>query len=154
MRRGDYQKSRVYAWERSHVSPHDKALVPFDGIQAVVNHIWASEGLLYPPRVAPIPKQKTKAAGDGCRLEVRFHEHGAKTWVIIHELAHAMTMGVGSVEDDPDGYVSCPHGPEFVGVYMRLLEKYLKLNLLVLMHTAKVSNVDFDITARITCLDA
>lgn len=153
MRKGDFQKSRVYSWERRHVGPSDLKVVPFANIQAVVNHVWAGEGLLYPPKVREMAKQMTTAAGTGSRLSLHFPEYGAKTWVILHELAHSLTMGIGDVSDDPGGHVSSPHGPEFVWIYMKLLEKYMKMNLLVLMHTAKLSNVQFDPTAVPTVRD-
>jgi hypothetical protein len=62
-------------------------------------------------------------------------------------------MGISSVSFDPDGFCSSPHGPEFVGIYMRLLEKYMGLNLLVLMATANNSKVDFNVMAVPTVLD-
>jgi hypothetical protein len=142
----DYQKSKLYKWEQTHVNPVDTAYVPFDNIQNVVNHIWKEMGLEYPPRVKPMPKQVTKWAGDANRLVIRFPEHGAKTVTIIHELAHSMTA-------DLDG-ASMQHGPGFVGVYMRLLDKFIPgLNLLVLMHTANEMGVKFNILQTPTILD-
>lgn len=143
----DYQQSRLYRWESGFLGPRDQSKVPFDNIQNIVNHIWEGEGLSYPPKVKPIPKQKTSAMGDACRLSIRFHEgKTVPTWVIIHEVAHSMTS---SIEGK-----SAKHGPLFVGVYIKLLAKYLPgMNQFVLMHTAKEAKVDFDIMATPVFLD-
>ncbi len=142
----DFQRHKVYAWEASHVNGMDRARVPFSNIQAVVDHVWSDMGLLYPPRVRAMPKQKTTAAGDANRLSVRFHEHGATTITILHELAHSMTMDVEGA-----GFM---HGPGFVGVYMKLLDKYIPAaNLPMLMHTANISKVQFNILQGPTILD-
>jgi hypothetical protein len=115
----DSQKNRVYAWENSVVSPHDRTAVPFDQIQNIVNYVWSGRGLEYPPEVRPMFKKKTKKA-DATRTVVRFGEK-TYTWVILHELAHSMTCTC-------DGR-SNGHGSLFMGIYLQLLQTYLKLDL-------------------------
>ena len=143
----DSQKQKVYNWENVHVMARDTQYVPFAQCQNIVNYIWEQMGWQYPPRVRPMPKQERKAAGKANRLNVFIPEdRGAKTTVLIHELAHSATS---VVEGDSER-----HGPEFVGVYMRMLDKLVPgLNLLVLMHTAKEMKVKFDINHIPNILD-
>ncbi len=142
----DYQKSRLYSWEQVHVNPVDRQLVPYDNVQNVINHVWSEMGLLYPPRVTPMHKNVTKWAGSANRLVVNIPEHGATTITILHEIAHSMTM-------DLEG-AGFQHGPGFVGVFMRLLDRFVPaLNLPVLMFTASQMNVKFNITQQPTILD-
>lgn len=143
----DSQKQKVYNWEDQHVIGKNEAYIPFDRCQAMVDYIWAEMGWKYPPRVRPQHKNVTKAAASANRLHVSIPEdRGAKTTVLIHELAHSAT-------GDVDGHTE-RHGPEFVGVYMRMLDKLVPgLNLLVLMHTAKAMKVKFDITHVPNILD-
>jgi hypothetical protein len=144
----DSQKSKVYSWENQHVIGRAEAYIPYDRCQDMVNYIWAQMGWQHPPRVRPMPRQERKACAKANRLNVYIPEdYGAKTTVIIHELAHSAT-------GDIEGSTEC-HGPEFVGVYMKILDKLVPgLNLPVLMYTAKEAKVKFDITHVPNILDA
>jgi hypothetical protein len=143
----DSQKSKVYAWEDKHVIGRTEAYIPFEKCQEMVNYIWEQMGWKYPPRVIAQHKNVTKHAASANRLHVSIPEdRGAKTTVIIHELAHSATC-------DVDGH-SERHGPEFVGVYMKMLDKLIpNLNLPVLMYTAQLGRVKFDITHKPNILD-
>lgn len=126
----DFQKARVYRWEDTHIAPRDQSQVPFEHIQAIVNHCWPVQ---HPPRVLALPKQ-ARVLGTGHRLGLRFPSNTTTpTWVILHELAHALTYGDG-------------HGPNYVGVYMQLVEKYLNVPLPFLHYTAKMGRVKFSLS--------
>jgi len=127
----DPQKNRVYAWEQFEVAPHDRGEVPFDGIQPIINHIWAERGLEFPPQVMPMFKKKTKKA-DATRTVVRFGEK-THTWIILHELAHSAT----SLCSGESNY----HGALFMGIYLQLLEKYLKLDFQKLVQSARNAGI-------------
>lgn len=72
--------------------------------------------------------------GTGHRLRLCFpSDRPTRTWIILHEMAHALTFGDG-------------HGPNFVGVYINLVEKYLNIPLAFLHYTANVSNVKFKVS--------
>ncbi len=72
-------------------------------------------------------------AGTGHRLRLRFHQdQPTPTWIILHELAHALTCGDG-------------HGPEFVGAYCHLVNRFLGIPLPLLYHTARASNVKYSV---------
>ena len=53
----DPQRSRVYAWEEAVVAPHDPSAIPYEQAQMLVDGVWLAEQVLYPPRVAPMPRQ-------------------------------------------------------------------------------------------------
>jgi hypothetical protein len=135
----DYQKSKVYAWEDSVIAPLCKGAVPFDKAQAFVDGVWLAHGWSYPPLVSRMPKQATATVATGNRAEVRLPAV-APDWVILHELAHTLTS-------DHDGR-SDLHGAEFVGVYIKLLERVLNIPTLMTMYTLKQAGVKFNLAAN------
>ncbi len=142
----DYQRQRVYDWEDQHVRPKDKTVIPFDQAQMMVNYIWAGEGLRFPPRVLEMPKQNRAAEAKANRSDVWVKPEGIASWILLHELAHSLTTSTFDEYSDR-------HGPEFVGVYMRLLEKHIRIPLQLLMFTAQKEKVDFDIQAKYAFVD-
>lgn len=138
----DYQQNKVYAWEQKELK--DLGKVPISLAQDLVNHIWTSEGLVYPPSVIPIHQNTKKWAGWATRCEIALQPM-VSTLTIIHEVAHSMCA---TVEDDSNG-----HGPWWMGVYMKLLEKHMKIPLSILMYTANRDGLDFNITAYPIFLD-
>lgn len=142
----DSQRNKVYTWERSVVSPRDTIRIPLDRIQGLVNYIWRAEGLEYPPVVEPLHTNDT-AGGRGCRTRVRFPEHGTYTWIVIHELAHAMNSSIFSEED---AEINDIHGPNFVGIYVNLINKYLKIDLMLLLGSIKAHKIKINHNAKPT----
>ncbi|WP_426954373.1 hypothetical protein [Muricoccus radiodurans] len=140
----DRQRSRVYAWEDRVVAPHAPDLIPFAAAQPMVNAIWAEMGLRWPPRVEALPPQATARQADASRLRLRLSE-SLPSWVLLHELAHAMTS---TAEGETDR-----HGPRFMGVYLRLLERYLRLPTESLLPSLEVAGVSVDLAARPVFLD-
>jgi hypothetical protein len=133
----DYQVSKCYAWEIQNVAQLGRALVKLENAQAFVNHVWSGEGLQYPPQVVLMNHSDTVGA-TGSRLEIQVPKEVA-SWILIHEIAHAMTSNI-------DGR-SVGHRAPWVGVYIKLVCKYLGGDMLTLMHSAMRAGVDFDITA-------
>jgi len=132
----DSQKQKVYDWERHVVAPLSKRSVPFDQAQAFVDGVWLTHGWLYPPQVSKMPKQATRTMATGCRGEIRLPAH-TPDWVILHELAHTLTS---NEHGHTDG-----HGADFVGVYIKLLERVLNIPTLMTMFTLKQANVKFNL---------
>ena len=130
----DFQKSKVYKWEDAVIAPKDQGIVSFENIQNIVNYVWRGEGLDYPPQVLPLSRQCKKVIGTGERLNLHFRETGVPTWVIIHEISHAMSVDL--------------HGEQFVGNYMRMISKFMGVNLLYLMASAKDMGVKFNVGAK------
>ena len=135
---------RLYAWEDRVVAPCDRSRVPFAQLQALVDHVWAGEGLRWPPRVRPLPRQARRTVARATRLAIEAQAE-LPTWVLLHELAHAMTC---TADGGHDG-----HGPAFVGIYLRLLVRYARLDRDALERSLAESGIPFDPEARPVFLD-
>lgn len=119
MSRGDAAARRLYAWEDAVVAPRDRSRVPFAQLQALVDHVWAEEGLRWPPRVRPLPRQARRTVARATRTAIEAPAE-LPSWVLLHEVAHALGS---DVEGNNDG-----HGPDFVGRYLRLLVRHARLD--------------------------
>ncbi len=128
----DRQRGRVYAWEDRIVVPRDRTLVPIAGAQAMVDAIWAEMGLLYPPRVEPLPAAVRRRLAEADRLTIRLPP-AVPSWCLLHELAHAMTS-------DHDGR-SDGHGALFMGLYLQLLCRYMRFDEAHLRATATAAGI-------------
>jgi len=115
----DHQRARVYAWEDRVIAPRDRTMLPFAQAQGLVNAIWAELGLRYPPEVQQMPRQARRRLADANRLTLRFSEQ-TPSWCVLHELAHALTSAHDGRSDG--------HGPLFVGMYVQLLTRYMRLD--------------------------
>jgi hypothetical protein len=135
----DFQKLKVYAWETEVISPKDTTSVPFHQIPSIVEYVWRNEGLNFPPKVLPLPKMIKKVCADGTRLEVRFQEV-TKTWIILHELSHSMTCTFD--------HFSNVHGAQYLGIYLQLLGRYLKLDVQELARSAEKKGLKFNLMAK------
>ncbi|WP_458097774.1 hypothetical protein [Roseomonas sp. WA12] len=118
MKPRDAQRARVYAWEEEAVVPHGQAPIPFTAVQGMVDAIWVEIGLRWPPKVEPLPPQARRLQGTGSRLVLRLPDP-VPAFLLFHELAHALSS---SADGKTDG-----HGPRFVGLYLQLLTRYLRL---------------------------
>ncbi len=134
---------RLYAWENRVVAPLDRSMVPFQRMQALVDYVWAAEGLEWSPRVRP--RKATKATlATGTRLAIEAPA-SLPTWVLLHEIAHALTS---TAEGTGDG-----HGPVFVGTYVRLLVRHCRLDRVMLAETLAADGVPWNPDARPAFLD-
>ena len=114
-------------------------------MQAMVNAIWADLGLRYPPAVEPLPRQATATTACADRLSLFLPER-TPSWCLLHELAHAMTTTA-------DGH-SEGHGPAFVGVYVQLLSRYLRLDAAELRRSLQHAGIAVAWNARPVFVDA
>ncbi len=135
----DRQRARVYAWEDQVVAPDDPSVIPFPAAQGMVDAIWSEMGLLYPPRVEPLPAQTRCRIADANRLRIRLPP-STPSWCLLHELAHAMTT---TQDGQSDG-----HGPIFVGVYVQLLTRYLRLEPPKVLESLATAGVQVRLEAR------
>lgn len=138
----DFQKSKVYKWEDAIIKNKGRTL-RFDQLQGIVDGIWLMEGWLYPPKVRPISKRVKKHLALGSRGSLYFQET-VDEWLLLHEVAHALA----GTQDETDR-----HGPVFVGLYMKLLAKYLKIPELYLYTTAMAAGVQYNPNAKPMFLD-
>lgn len=134
---------RLYAWENAVVAPLDRSVVPFDQMQAIVDYVWAEEGLRWPPRVRPLRGARSTVA-TGSRLAIHAPA-SLPTWVLLHEIAHALTS---TVHDKGDG-----HGPDFVGMYVRLLVKHCRLDRIFLEDSLTKAGIRSNPIAHPRCAD-
>lgn len=144
MSRTDAAAQRLYAWEDAVVAPRDRSRVPFAQLQALVDHVWAAEGLRFPPRVRPLPHQARRTVARATRLAIEAPAE-LPSWVLLHELAHAMTS---TAEGGSDG-----HGPVFVGIYLRLLSRHGRMPFEELAASLTAAGIPFDPEARPVFLD-
>ena len=140
----DRQRSRVYAWENRVVAPRDPTTISFRAAQATVDAIWSDLGLRYPPAVERLPRQAFATMANANRLSLFLPDRTA-SWCLLHELAHSMT----TTEDGrSDG-----HGPIFMGVYVRLLVRYLRLDAAELVRSLQDAGIGIARDARPVFLD-
>lgn len=144
MSRTDAAAQKLYAWEDAEVAPRDRATVPFARLQALVDHVWIAEGLRWPPRVRPLPRQARATVARASRLAIEAPAE-LPSWVLLHELAHAMTSTV-------DGFHH-GHGPTFVGVYLHLLVRHARMPMDTLAASLEAAGIGRDPVARPVFLD-
>ncbi len=140
----DFQRRRVYAWEARELLPPPSTSIPFDRAQGMIDAIWRELGLRHPPAAERLPCQARTRLADASRLSIRLPEH-VPGWCLLHELAHAMTTTHDGRSDR--------HGPAFMGVYVGLLERYLRLPRARLLASLAASGVAVDPAARPCFLD-
>jgi hypothetical protein len=85
----------------------------------MVGAIWSDMDLLWPPAVERLSRRATAVIACANRLSVCLPER-TPAWCLLHEIAHAMSM---TDDGRSDG-----HGPVFMGLYVRLLVRYLRLD--------------------------
>jgi hypothetical protein len=134
----DFQRSRVYAWENRVIVPRDPSFISFPDAQGMVNAIWSEMGLNYPPKVEELSTQAKATVASANRLSI-FLALRTPSWCLLHELAHAMTS---TIDGHSDG-----HGPLFVGLYVRMLARYLRLDLAGLVRSVRSENIQIELSA-------
>jgi hypothetical protein len=118
--------------------------MPFPAAQAMVDAIWSDMGLRHPPAVEPLPRQTTATLASANRLAI-FLPAQTPSWCLLHELAHAMTTTMDGVSDG--------HGAAFMGVYVRLLARYLRHDPADLIRSAQAARIAVAADARPVFLD-
>jgi hypothetical protein len=130
----DFQRQRVYDWERKTIAPLTARKVSFESAQTFVNGVWLKSGWLYPPTVGLMAKHATRVFANGTREHINIREN-TPVWVILHELAHTLTEGDG-------------HGPDFVGMYIKLLDEVLNIPVPMSMYTLTKEKIKFNLSAQ------
>jgi hypothetical protein len=135
----DRQRARVYAWEDAELAPRGGGPLPYAQAQPMVDAIWRELGLRHPPAVEPLPRQSRRLQADANRLRLRLPAEWP-AWLLLHELAHALSS---TAEGASDG-----HGARFMGLYVQLLERYLRLPAAVLAPSLAAAGIAWDPAAR------
>ena len=110
----------------------------------MVDAIWWDMGLRYPPAVVPLHRHASRTIGRADRLSVALAEE-TPSWCLLHELAHAMTS---HADGRTDG-----HGPIFMGIYVCLLERYLRIDVQFLSASLREAGIEFVRDARPVFVD-
>jgi len=144
MSRADPAARALYAWEDAEVAPRDPVAVPFARLQALVDHVWAAEGLQFPPRVRRLPHQARRTIARATRLSIEVPA-ALPSWILLHEIAHALTS---TAEGTHAG-----HGPAFVGMYLRLLVRHARMPEAELIASLRRAGIAHDPAPRPAFID-
>jgi hypothetical protein len=98
--------------------------------------------LRFPPKVEPLPRQARSTAN---RLTIRLPDT-CPSWWLLHELAHALTS---THDGRSDG-----HRAKFMGLYVQLLTRYLRLPKDALLKSVHAAGIEIDPQAVPAFLDA
>ncbi len=112
--------------------------------QGMVDAIWAEMGLRFPPKVEPLPRQARATVADATRLTIQL-AHASPSWWLLHELAHAMTSTHDGLSDG--------HGAKFMGLYARLLTRYLRIPTDVLLESLHTAGIEVDMQTEPVFID-
>ncbi len=118
--------------------------VNFAAAPAMVAAIWAEMGLRYPPSVERLPRHARVTMASANRLSLFLPEE-TPSWCLLHELAHAMSS-------TQDGH-SDGHGAIFVGLYVQLLARYLRLDAASLRDSLLAASIAVHMDAKPLFLD-
>ena len=111
----------------------------------MVDAIWSEMGLRYPPEVQRLPSQASATMASATRLALKLPNE-TPSWCLLHELAHAMSA-------THDGH-SDGHGPTFIGLYVQLLVRYLRLDKSELLQSLRDDGISVLPDARPSFVDA
>jgi hypothetical protein len=118
--------------------------VAFGAAQGMVDAIWADLGLKFPPLVERLPRQARRTVARANRLALYLPEKTPE-WCLLHELAHALSTSADGVSDG--------HGPVFVGLYVQLLVRYVRLEEVKLLRSLGEAGIEVRRDARAVFLD-
>src|SRR4051794_27304225 len=141
----DHQRSKFYGWEERFVAPRDPSSIAFAQAQGMVDAIWGEMGLRFPPKVEPLPRQARLTVADATRLSIRLAD-SSPSWWLLHELAHAMSTTHDGQSDS--------HGPVFMGLYARLLVRYLRVPIDALLTSLTAGGIEAYTQAEPVFIDA
>jgi hypothetical protein len=110
----------------------------------MVNAIWSDMGLRYPPAVARLSRQARVTIARADRLSISLTAQ-TPSWCLLHELAHAMTSHADGRSDG--------HGPLFMGVYVQLIARYLRLDPRILINSLEHARIEIISDARPVFVD-
>lgn len=135
MRKRDSQRGKVYAWERHfHATGRDYEMT-LKECQALVNKV----AKFYSVRAPKVTDGRGRRSAYWYNSwEIALPRWSRQPVIILHELAHMITGNLIIW-----GKRVASHGPEFVGVEMYLLNKYLKISVSELCRQANDSGIDF-----------
>jgi len=121
----DFQRSRVYAWERQEFE-WDDSMMTLEQCQRLVDEInnrFCIGGLLVTDG-----RRCRNALACYSSSKIKLPKWARRKWVVLHEVSHFLAIGN-------------KHGPDFVARYLDLLASYYKRDRDVLKASAIDSGV-------------
>jgi hypothetical protein len=110
----------------------------------MVDAIWSDMDLRYPPALERLSSRATATVATANRLTLRLPDQ-TPAWCLLHEIAHTMST---THDGRSDG-----HGPVFMGLYVRLLLRYLRLDEACLLASLRETGIRIARDARPVFLD-
>ncbi|HEY4040425.1 MAG TPA: hypothetical protein VGM32_01120 [Rhodopila sp.] len=126
------------------MAPRDRTVIAFATARTMVDAIWSDMDLRYPPAVERLPRRATTTIASANRLSIYLPDQ-TPAWCLLHELAHAMST---THDGRSDG-----HGPVFMGLYARLLIRYLRFDDASLFGSLRDAGISVARDARPVFLD-
>lgn len=127
----DFQRSKVYRWERAcvhHLLDHE--VLSLDECRSLVEevYLWHDQPTKIDGWSPPIVSDgRGRKHACGSRDVIKLPRWARHRTIVLHECAHGMTN---------DG-----HGPEFVACYIRLLGRYVSMNEMDLCRSAHAAGL-------------
>lgn len=113
----DSQRAKVYEWEKDLVKRFNKSDEKFDSLDDV-RFFYGQLAYAYNIDCPGVEFRRSKSGGAKAnRTRVKFHGE-LSSRLVIHEFAHVLTNA-------RFGFTVQGHGPEYVSVYIHLLERYM-----------------------------
>jgi hypothetical protein len=126
------------------VAPRDRTTIDFAAAQPMVDAIWSDMDLRYPPAVERLSSRATATVATANRLALWLPDR-TPARCLPHEIAHAMST---THDGRSDG-----HGPVFMGLYVRLLVRYLRLDEACLLASLREARISIAREARPVFVD-
>ena len=133
----DYQRQRLYAWERAYVHPKMPSEIRDESyLQTLIDYMWSEMGYSNPPKLAIRNGMKTKS--HATRYEIWMSASMMRESIMNHELAHS----VNRRENALDTYDS--HGPHYVADLCAMLVRFYRFDVAYLLFTLRKARVDIN----------
>jgi hypothetical protein len=110
----------------------------------MVDAIWSDLELRHPPIVERLSRRASAIMASATRLSLHLSDQ-TPAWCLLHEIAHAMSSTHDGCSDG--------HGPVFMGLYVRLLVRYLRLDEATLLTSLRDARISVARDARPVFLD-
>ncbi len=110
----DFQRSRVYRWEREVLPDIFCLSMTLDECRELVHTIWDAHA---PDEVPPpvVTLKRSAVRSDGSYKRIRLSPNNLNPILVIHETTHGLLTAVRRCDR---------HGPLFVRLYLEVLERY------------------------------
>lgn len=129
----DFQKSKVYAWERAFVFPKmPSATSDIETMRVLGAYMWEGLGQENPPQMHI--DLKLSVHSTGARHQILFEKTMTDERVLAHELAHSYNNCAHRTGYDH-------HGPNYVADYCQILIKFYGFDAAYLLYTLKKAKV-------------